>query len=87
MAFQPNAAVAPAQTNDSWKAQAFLNMYIKRADGSKAKVGALAFKANKKFDAALIKRFQEEGGLQAFADAVIFDFQMAESDTPVDAGF
>lgn len=78
-------AAAPA--NDAWKAQAFLNMFITRTDGSKVKVGAIPLKTSKKFENALIERLKQEGGLQAFADAVAFDFQLVDDTAKADVGF
>lgn len=88
MAFNtaPRSSVTAA-SNDSWKAQAFLNLYVTRADGTKAKIGAIPLKTSKKFEAALIERLSQEGGLQAFADAVAFDFQKVDEAVPADVGF
>lgn len=88
MAFNTNTqAAAQTQANDNWKADAFLNMYVDRPDGSTIKVGAVSFKNSKKTDAAMIKRLQEEGGLQAFANAVRFDFRMVSDEPISDIGF
>ena len=81
------ASASNNASNDSWKATAFVNVYIPRADGSKAKIGALPLKMGKKVDAALIERLKTEEGLKAFANNVLFDFQMVESDTPVELAF
>jgi len=48
-------------SNDSWKATAFINVYLPRLDEKgevvgKIKVGAIALKDSNKFQAALIKR-------------------------------
>lgn len=67
-----------AQTNDAWKAQAFLNLWIKRADGSRAKVGAIPLKESRAFEKALINRLQQDGALEAFTGALEIDFQMAD---------
>ena len=88
MAFNTNTTTAAAaQSNDNWKADAFLNLYIDRPDGSTIKVGAVSFKNTKKTDAAMIKRLQEEGALQAFANAVRFDFRMVTDEPISDIGF
>ena len=88
MAFNTNTnTAAAAQSNDNWKADAFLNLYIDRPDGSTIKVGAVSFKNTKKTDAAMIKRLQEEGALQAFANAVRFDFRMVTDEPISDIGF
>lgn len=83
-----NAAAAPAaSSNDSWKADAFLNMYIDRPDGSSIKVGAVTFKTSKKTDAAMIQRLQDEDGIEAFKKAVRFDFRMVTDEPISDIGF
>ena len=88
MAFNTNTNTAAASTNnDNWKADAFLNLYIDRPDGTPLKVGAVSFKNSRKTDAALIKRLQEEGALQAFANAVRFDFRMVTDEPIADIGF
>ena len=68
------------QQNDSWKAQAFVNLYVPTPEGGKRKIGTIALKDSKTFEAALIKRLQEEGGLEALKDALIVDFQMADKE-------
>lgn len=75
------------EQNDNWKAQAFINIYVPRADGSKAKIGAIPLKTAKKLEAALIERLKTEEGLKAFANNVLFDFQMADNDAPVELAF
>jgi hypothetical protein len=88
MAYNNSApAAATAATNDNWKATAFLNVFVNRADGSKMKVGAIALKAQRRQDKAIIDRLQEEGGLQALKEKLVLDFQMADSGTPAEAGF
>ena len=88
MAFnKTTAAAAAASSNDSWKADAFLNMYIDRPDGSSLKVGAVTFKTSKKTDAAMIQRLQEEGGIDAFKKAVRFDFRLVTDEPISDIGF
>ena len=68
------------QQNDSWKAQAFVNLYVPTPEGGRRKIGSIALKDSKTFEAALIKRLQEEGGLEALKDALIVDFQMADKE-------
>ena len=68
------------QQNDSWKAQAFVNLYVPTPEGGKRKIGSIALKDSKPYEAALIKRLQEEGGLEALKGALIVDFQMADKE-------
>ena len=83
----PSAAPATAG-NDSWKATAFLNLWVKRADGSRAKIGAIPLKDSKNFDRALIARLQQEGAIEALMQHLELDFQMAASEgTEANVGF
>lgn len=79
-----NAATA----DEKWKAQAFLNLWVKRADGSRAKVGAIPLREAKAFEKALIARLKQDGAMEAFANALEIDFQMADKPTSeVNVGF
>lgn len=83
---------APAATNntqdESWKAKAFLNIWVKRADGSRAKIGAIALKEQRAFDKALIERLQQDDGVLALMAAMEIDFQMADKpSSQVNVGF
>jgi hypothetical protein len=77
---QRNQNTNAAQQNDSWKAQAFINIYIPTPDGGKRKLGSIPLKDSKQFDAKMIERLKEEGGLEALHDALIIDFQMADKE-------
>ena len=77
MAFN-NTARKTEETNDNWKATAFVNIYVPTSEGGRRKIGALALKDSKPYEAQLIARLQEDGGMQAFVDAVQFDFQLAD---------
>lgn len=90
MAFNFNApaAAAPAgQTNDSWKATAFLNFYAKKPDGSRVKIGAIPLKQSKRTEAALIQRLSQEDGVAALMAALEIDFQLVDDGKPVELGF
>ena len=87
MAFQKNDV--NSNNNDaSWKATAFINLYVPSADGqSRRKIGAIALRDRKKLDAALIDRLQEEGGVFALASVLQIDFQLADSGEETVLGF
>lgn len=77
-----------AQSDTSWKAQAFLNIWVRRADGSRTKLGFIALKEQKSYDKALIERLQQEGGVDALMGAMEIDFQMADKPaSQVNVGF
>ena len=83
-----NANAPATATNDNWKATAFLNLWVKRADGSRAKIGAIPLKDSKNFDRALIARLQQDGAIEALLQHLELDFQMAASESSeVNVGF
>ncbi len=82
MAFNTNNQNSSNDT--SWKADAFLNIYVQVGE-SKRKVGAITLKNSKSYEAALIKRLQEPGALEAMQAKMVLDFQLANQETPVAA--
>jgi hypothetical protein len=86
MAFN-NTARNTQQADDSWKAQGFINLYVPTPDGGRRKVGAIALKESKPFEAALLERLSTEEGVQAFADVLQIDYQPATSDAKPVLGF
>ena len=87
MAFQSNTAAASNNTtNDSWKATAFLNLYIpsKTNPSGRQKIGAISFKDSKAYDRAMIERLSgDPKALAALLKVLVLDFQVV-SDKPVD---
>lgn len=82
-----NNAAGQTQGQERWKAKAFLNFWVRRADGSRAKIGAVPLKDSRNFDSALIERLQQEGGVEALMKHLEVDFQMAENQQPANVGF
>lgn len=78
---------AEGQNGERWKATAFLNLWARRKDGSRFKIGAIALKDSKRTDAGLIERLKQEGGVEALLAAMEVDFQLADQQGPVDVGF
>jgi len=61
MAFQSNAQqAAAAPTNDSWKAQGFLNLYLPNKEGKRVKLGAIPLKDSKHSEKALIEWLSDD---------------------------
>jgi hypothetical protein len=61
MAFQPNAAAASnSQTNEAWKAQGFLNLYLPSKDGKRIKLGAIPLKERKSNEKKLLDWLNED---------------------------
>ena len=74
-------------SNEKWKAAAFLNLWLRRPDGSRVKIGAIALHNDKEVGKALIGRLQEDGAVEAMMKNLEADFQMAQRSAPVDLGF
>ncbi len=69
-----------ASVDTSWKATAFLNIYLPSKDGSKRKLGAIGLKASKDSEAVLIEWLKADPSRASkIASQVIMDFQMAQS--------
>ena len=77
-----------AGNNEQWKAKAFLNIWVRRADGSRAKIGAIALRDQKVFEKALIDRLSQEDGVEALKANMEVDFQLVDkASTEVNVGF
>lgn len=76
MAFQSNNN----QNNDNWKAQAFLNFYLPKANGEgRHKIGAIPLKDARKYEANLIKRLSEDPeALKKMLGMLQIDFQLVD---------
>ena len=84
MAFRPSTArsntraAAPAQDNDDWKADAFINFYIPRATGTKGKIGAIALKKGNEHFAKLIEfLLADPKNVETFKSQMIIEVQSA----------
>jgi len=73
--------------NNDWKAQAFLNFFVTKADGTRMKIGAIPLKTARKADAALIERLKAEDGLQALMNNLEADFQLVDESKQIELGF
>lgn len=84
MAFQSNAQ--QSASNDSWKAQGFLNFSLPTGDGKFRKLGSIALKDAKPAEKALMEWLQKDpANIAKLMAKVRVDFQSA---TPADtAGF
>ena len=88
MGFNPATRAAVVQVaDDSWKATAFLNIYVNQPDGTRRKLGALNLKDSKSFDKAVIARLTEGGpdAIAALLKVLAIDFVRADVETPVAA--
>ncbi len=66
--------------NEQWKATAFLNVFVNVGEGNKRKIVGIPLKESKAFEAALIERLKQEGGVEAFAENVSFTFELADKE-------
>ena len=71
---------ASEQSNESWKAQAFINVFVATGEGNRRKLIGIPLKESKAFERMLIERLQQEGGLAAFAENVSFTFELADKE-------
>jgi len=60
MAFQSNAQPANNPSNETWKAQGFLNFYLPAKNGARKKLGAIPLKESRTSDKALLAWLNED---------------------------
>lgn len=86
MAANLNTARLVQTNDDSWKATAFVNLYIKGADGRR-KLGAIALKDSKHFEKAIIERLTTGGpeAIAALMKVLEIDFVRADAEVAVSA--
>ena len=79
MAFAPNNVVTIPAAN---RADAFINIWVKRADGTRAKLGALPLKTSTSYQAGVIERLKSGGdeAIEALMGVLEIDFKMANSE-------
>ena len=73
-------------SNGRPKAAAFVNIWIRRKDGSRIKLGAIPL-YEQGIQAAIIKRLDEPGGLEAMADHLEIDYVKVDPNRTYDPGF
>lgn len=88
MSFKSNAVTSRAAqpSNDSWKAQGFLNLYLPRADGQRRKLGAIPLKDSKPNEKQLLDWLNEDPSrVSVILSKLVIEYQSA---TPADnSGF
>ena len=86
MGFNTNTvrSITAGAADDSWKATAFVNLYIKGAEGRR-KLGAIALKDSKAFEKAVIERLTKGGpdAIAALMAVLEIDFVRADAEVPV----
>ena len=81
MAFNTNTnTAANAQSNDSWKAQGFINLYLPAAEGKKRKLGAIPLKAARSSEKALMEWLESDpANVTKLAERLIVEYQNANA--------
>jgi len=68
--------------NQNWRADAFVNIYLPRRDGSRAKLGSISLKASRATDAQVIEHLQNAPdlatALEQLKGRLEIDFNMAD---------
>lgn len=79
MAFNTaNAAPASTASNDSWKAQGFLNFYLLDKQGKERKVGAIGLKESKANEKQLMEWLESDpANIDKFSEKLICKYQSA----------
>ncbi len=79
MAFATNNVVTIPAAN---KADAFINIWVKRADGTRAKLGAIPLKNSAAYQAGVIERLSKGGdeAIAALMGVLEVDFKLANSE-------
>ena len=69
-------------TSSTTKADAFVNVWVKRADGTRAKLGALPLKNSASYQAGVIARLKSGGdeAIKALMSVLEIDFKEAHSE-------
>lgn len=81
MGFQSNAVTSQSAQprNENWKAQGFINLYLPRKNGSRAKLGAIPLKASRDNDRRLLEWLNEDPSrVSVIMDKLIMEYQSAE---------
>lgn len=69
------------RTDDSWKADAFINISVPTKNGKRRRLVAVPLKKSRPRDAALIERLQANPqDVEALAQVLELDFHMAEGE-------
>ena len=71
-----SAPAAEAAPVDTWKAQGFINLYLPRKDGSRAKLGAIPLRDSKENERTLREWLEaNEGNVDKLLTALIVNYQ------------
>ena len=71
---------ASEQSNESWKAQGFINVYVNVGNGNKRKLIGIPLKEQKAFERMLLERLQQEGGVEALMENLSITFELTDKE-------
>ena len=77
-----NTPAAATQSNNSWKADAFINFSVPRKDGTAKKLGALSLKCDRDEETATLVAWltEDPARVQKLMEKMIIDFRLAKTD-------
>ena len=77
-----NTPAAAAQSNNNWKADAFINFSVPRKDGTAKKLGALALKCETDEETATLVAWlaEDPNRVQILMEKMIIDFRLAKTE-------
>ena len=68
------------------RAAAFLNLWVRRKDGTRAKIGAIPLSAEG-YQGSIIKRLEQDDGLEALVNNMEIDYVKVDPNRAYDPGF
>lgn len=89
MAFRSNTATRATRSNaqdDSWKADGFVNIYLTRKNGERAKLGVITLRDSKENEAQLREWLESDpANIGKLAQKLVIDYRSAKAGP--DSGF
>jgi hypothetical protein len=74
------------QTGSRPRAVAFLNLWVRRKDGTRAKIGAIPLAAEG-YQGTVAKRLEQDDGLEALVNNLEIDYVKVDPNRSYDPGF
>ena len=77
-----NTPAAAAQSNNNWKADAFINFSVPRKDGTAKKLGAISLKCDRDEETATLVAWlaEDPARVEKLMEKMIIDFRLAKTD-------
>lgn len=82
LSFASRNTPAAAQSNNNWKADAFINFSVPRKDGTAKKLGAIALKCDRDEETATLVAWLSEDPtrIEKLISKMVIDFRLAKAD-------